>query len=303
MGKHIKANGFAETAKNNRLSWQLYFDRLLELSISMFEWQNVPDSIDTRFLEINLFDLGFCVFFKDEVLGELALPCAAGGNLDVYGIPVHRRAYADNGYQKELTSKDSVIIYNNMLHENSYLPVREFAMKLYNLDRAIEINANAQKTPILITCDEKQRLSLKNVYMKYEGNEPFIFGNKDLDIRAFNVLKTDAPYVADKLYQLKTQIWNEALTYLGISSTNTQKRERLLTDEVIRNLGGTIASRYSRLTTRQKACEQINKMFGLNMQCVFREDYREINDNYLYTGETDNEGVDKIATDFDNNKG
>ena len=67
MGKHIKANGFAETAKNNRLSWQLYFDRLLELSISMFEWQNVPDSIDTRFLEINLFDLGFCVFFKDEV--------------------------------------------------------------------------------------------------------------------------------------------------------------------------------------------------------------------------------------------
>lgn len=301
MGKHIKANGFAETAKNNRLSWQLYFDRLLELSISMFEWQNVPDSIDTRFLEINLFDLGFCVFFKDEVLGELALPCAAGGNLDVYGIPVHRRAYADNGYQKELTSKDSVIIYNNMLHENSYLPVKEFAMKLYNLDRAIDINANAQKTPILITCDEKQRLSLKNVYMKYEGNEPFIFGNKDLDIRAFNVLKTDAPYVADKLYQLKTQIWNEALTYLGISNTNTQKKERMLTDEVIRNLGGTIASRYSRLTTRQKACEQINKMFGLNMQCVFREDYREADDEIMFAGQTGGNDMDTLAIDLRTN--
>lgn len=301
MGKHIKANGFTETARKNRLSWQLYFDRLLELSISMFEWKNVPDSVDTRFLELNLFKLGFVVFFDDEVIGKLALPCAIGGGLDVYGIPIHRRAYADNGYQKELTNKNSVIIYNNMIHENSELPVLEFAYRLYNLDRAIDINANAQKTPILITCDEKQRLSLKNVYMKYEGNEPFIFGNKDLDIRAFNVLKTDAPYVADKLYQLKTQIWNEALTYLGISNTNMQKKERMLTDEVIRNMGGTIASRYSRLNVRKQACKEINKMFGLNMDCVFREDYREADDEMMFAGDTGDDGMKAMAVDLRTN--
>ena len=121
--------------------------------------------------------------------------------------------------------------------------------------------------------------------MQYEGNEPFIFGTKDLDTTGLSVLKTDAPYVADKLYQLKTQIWNEALTYLGISNLNVQKKERLVSDEVMRNMGGVIASRYSRLNARRQACEQINEMFGLNIEVDYREDYRE----------ADNDGV--IETD------
>ena len=128
-------------------------------------------------------------------------------------------------------------------------------------------------------------MTMKNLYMQYEGNEPFIFGTKDLDTTGLSVLKTDAPYVADKLYQLKTQIWNEALTYLGISNLNVQKKERLVSDEVMRNMGGVIASRYSRLNARRQACEQINEMFGLNIEVDYREDYRE----------ADNEGV--IETD------
>ena len=273
MGKNQRQ--FLDSAINNKMDWLLYFNRLMELSISMFEWVNLPESIDERFLELTLFTDGQAIFFEDEVLGHLVLQCSGYGKLNVYRTPIKRRAYADNGYQRELTDKNSVIIWNNMLRENSVLPITDYSKKLYNLDQTIMINANAQKTPILINCTEKQRLSLENVYMKYQGNQPFIFGNKDLDISAFNVLKTDAPYVADKLYQLKTQIWNEALTYLGISNTNTQKKERMLTDEVIRNMGGTIASRYSRLNARRKACEEINKMFGLDIDCQFREDYRE----------------------------
>ena len=126
--------------------------------------------------------------------------------------------------------------------------------------------------------------------MQYDGNQPFIFGNKALDPKSLQVLKTDAPLVTDKLYQLKTQIWNEALTYLGISNTNTQKKERMLTDEVIRNMGGTIASRYSRLNERRTACDKINKMFGLNIECNFREDYREADDEVMFEGETGENG-------------
>ena len=296
-----RADGFLESAKNNKASYMLYYERLLELSISMFEWKNLPDSVDERFLEFTLFSDGFSVFFKDEVLDYLSLQAAIGGELDVYRIPIKRRAYATNGYQRELNNKDSVLIYNNMIHTNSMLQVLEYSKKLYNLDQAIMINANAQKTPILITCDEKQRLSLEQVYMKYQGNAPFIFGNKDLEIKAFNVLKTDAPYVADKLYQLKTQVWNEALTYLGISNTNTQKKERMLTDEVIRNMGGTIASRYSRLNARKKACEQINKMFGLDLDCEFREDYREADDEMMFAGQTGDGGMSAMAIDLRTN--
>ena len=276
----------------NNYTFMQYYNRLTELSISMFEWKNLPESIDTRFLELVLFSDGMAVFFKDEVMGYLSLRTMIGGHLNIYQIPTIRTAYASNGYNKQLNEEDSVIIFNNMLHTNSLLDVEMFAKRLYNLDRAIDVNANAQKTPILISCDETQRLTLKNLYMQYDGNIPVIYGDKNINPNALKVLATGAPYVADKLYQLKVQIWNEALTYLGISNINITKKERLITDEVTRNQGGVIASRYSRLQARRQACEQINKMFGLDIWCDYREDFQTIDDEQNDTTES-NEEVEK----------
>lgn len=272
-GRRNVGDMFDDSLYLNNRTYLQYFNRLTELAISMFEWKNLPDSIDSRFLEMCLFNDGQCVFFEDEVMGYLTLQCMIGGNLNVYRIPTTRKAYATNGYNKELTDENSVIIYNNYLHTNSMLDVEMFSKRLYNLDRAIDVNANAQKTPILLQCNENERLTLKNLYQQYDGNQPFIFGTKGLDANSFKVLQTGAPYVADKLYTLKSQIWNEALTYLGISNTNVTKKERMITDEVDRNMGGVIASRYSRLYMRKQACEQINKMFGLNIDVEFRKDY------------------------------
>lgn len=274
MGRRRKTN-FEESLAMNDYTYIQYAYRLMELSMSMFEWKNLPEGIDERFLEMVLFTDGQAVFFKDDELGDyLALQCLINGKLNVYRIPINRRAFAVNGYQKQLTDKDSVIIFNNMLHTNSWLDVKMFAKRLYNLDRIIDVNANAQKTPILIKGNETQRLTLTNLYKEYDGNAPVIFADKSLDMNALQVLSTQAPYVADKIYQLKTQIWNEALTYLGISNVSFQKRERMVSDEVTRSQGGTVASRYSRLNARRQACEQINKMFGLNIECDFREDYQ-----------------------------
>lgn len=274
MGRRRKTN-FEESLAMNNYTYMQYAYRLMELSISMFEWKNLPEGIDERFLEMVLFTDGHAVFFKDDELGDyLALQCLINGKLNVYRIPINRRAFAVNGYQKQLTDKDSVIIFNNMLHTNSWLDVKMFAKRLYNLDRIIDVNTNAQKTPILIKGNEQQRLTLTNLYKEYDGNAPVIFADKSLDMNALQVLLTEAPYVADKIYQLKTQIWNEALTYLGISNVSFQKRERMVSDEVTRSQGGTVASRYSRLNARRQACEQINKMFGLNIECDFREDYQ-----------------------------
>lgn len=272
---------FWESATLNNATFRQYYNRLTELSISMFEWKNLPDTVDPRYLELTLFTDGQAVFFKDEEIGFLALQNTKGGKFNVYRVPVERRAYAVNGYQKDLTDKDSVIIFNNYLHSNSRLDVEMFSRRLWNLDRAIDVNSNAQKTPVLIQCDETQRLTMLNLYKKYDGNEPFIFGDKNLNPNAIKTLKTDAPYVADKLYQLKTQIWNEALTYLGISNINITKKERLITDEVTRNQGGTIASRYSRLEARRDACKEINKMFGLDIWC----DYQVLSEEVVTDGD------------------
>lgn len=292
MAKRKEATEFWESATLNNATYRQYYNRLTELSISMFEWKNLPDSIDARFLELTLFTDGQAVFFKDEVMGYLALQNAMNGMFNVYRIPIKRRAYAVNGYNKLLTIDDSVIIFNNFLHTNSMLDVSMFAKRLYNLDRSIDVNANAQKTPILIKCDESQRLTMKNLYKEYDGNSPVIFGDKNLNANGFQVLQTNAPYVADKLYQLKTQIWNEALTYLGISNINVTKKERLITDEVTRNQGGTIASRYSRLESRREACKKINKMFDLDIWCDYREDYQAISEeNDTVNGAPNSDGL------------
>lgn len=287
----VKNKQFWESARMNNGTYRQYYNRLVELAISMFEWKNLPDTVDPRFLELTLFTDGQAVFFKDEELGYLALQNAMNGNFDVYRIPINRRAFAVNGYQRKLTNKDSVIVYNNYLHTNSQLDADMFARKLYNLDRAIDVNANAQKTPVLIKCSQEERLTLLNVYKQWDGNEPLIMGDKGLNTNAMTVLKTDAPYVCDKLYQLKTQIWNEALTYMGISNINVQKKERLITDEVTRNQGGTVASRYSRLNARRDACKKINAMFGLEVWCDYREDYQTVDDgNDTVNGEPNSDG-------------
>lgn len=254
----------------------MYLRRLCELSMSMFKWEGLPDSVDIRYLEMELFLGGQALFFKDDVLGYLALGYMANGSFDVYGEPISRRAYSRySGYNSDTFSdKDSVIIWNNYMRVPSAQDVMYYAQRLWDLDNTIDINARAQKTPILIQCDEKQRLSLVNVYKEYDGNSPVLFGDRNLDIKGFGVLKTDAPFVADKLYELKNQIWNEALTYLGISNVSYQKRERLITDEVTRSQGGTVASRYSRLAMREQACERINEMFGLNLSVKYREDFQ-----------------------------
>lgn len=294
MGRRKKTN-FGESLLMNNATYMQYFNRLMELSVSMFEWKNLPSTCDVRYLELALFMNGSAVFFQDDVLEDyVALDVICSGRLDVYGNPVLRKAYSRyNQYQKLLKGSNSVIIWNNYLRTNSVLDVEMFAKRLYNLDRIIDVNANAQKTPILIKCDETQRLTMLNVYKEYDGNSPVIFGDKALNSNGLEVLSTGAPYVADKIYQLKTQIWNEALTYLGISNINVQKKERLITDEVTRNQGGTIASRYSRLESRREAVKKINEMFDLNIEVNYREDFQQVGDY----NEPEDPGADTIGGD------
>lgn len=283
---------FGESLDLNKLTYMQYIRRLTELSTSMFEWKNVPESVDTRYLEMQLFYKGRAIYFNDDVMGDLCLSCAVNGGFDVYGNPKERRAYSRyNNYYRILNEKNSVIIWNNYIRTNSVLDVKMFARRLYNLDRIIDINANAQKTPVLVQASEKQRLVLLNVYKEFDGNAPVIFGDKNLDINGLKVFSTNAPYNCDKLYQLKTQVWNEALTYLGISNVNIQKKERLITDEVTRNQGGTVASRYSRLEARRLAVEKINDMFGTNIEVNYREDFQQIDSN----NEPEDPGADTIG--------
>lgn len=282
MSKNKKDCSFWESQYMNNRAFFLYYNRLLELAVSEFEWKNLPQKngkipgVDERFLELTLFANGQCLFFEDEVMGYLALQCTIGGNLNVYRVPTTRNAFASNGYYKELNEENSVIIYNNYMRTPSMQDIEYFAKRLCTMDRTIDVNINAQKTPILIACEETEKLTMAKLYEQYDGNKPYIFGRKNLQSQPLSAIKTDAPFVADKIYKMKEALWNECLTYLGIPNANTGKRERLITDEVLSSNGGTYASRNSRLAIRQRACEEINNMFGLDVSVDFRCGYDEL---------------------------
>lgn len=271
MGRRNRDKEFWTPTINNQATFMQYFNRLCEISMSVFEWKNLPDSIDPRFMEMALNSDGHAVFFKDDVMGFLCMRASLAGRWDVYNVPVERYAYASNGYHETLNKDNSVIIWNNLKRTNSMLDIEMFASRLYDLDRSIDVNARAQKTPVLILCDENQRLTLENVYNQMNGNVPAIFGSTGLNKEAISSITTQAPFVADKLYKLKVDIWNEALTYLGVANVQTQKKERMVTEEVQRGMGGVFASRFGRLEARRIACEQINKMFGLDISVEFRD--------------------------------
>lgn len=274
MGKNkrdITAGRWPSAVLNNQ-TYLMYYNRLKELALNLFKWINLPDTIDERYLELTLYDQGQAVFFRDDVLGYLALQCAAGGKLNVYRVPTQREVITETEYHAHLNENDSVLIYNNYLRIAEAPAIEQYAYRLYEITRAIDVNIRQQKTPLVILSSEQQRLVMKNLYMQYDGNEPFIFGNKNIDLDSIKVLKTDAPYLCDKLNILKRQIWGEALTYLGIDNNSSEKAERMITTEVSNGLGAVRAARLTRLNARKQACEQINRMFGLDIDVEFREE-------------------------------
>lgn len=265
-------NFFSSSMLQNNRTYLQYVERLTEIAMSSFKWTGLPETVDTRFLEYSLFTYGSCLYFKDEVFGHLTLPALMQGRFNVYGEAYLRRAYSPfNNYQNLLKWNNSVIIWNNMLKTNSILDIKMFALRLYNLDRIIDVNANTQKTPFIIECDEKERLTMVNLFKELDGNAPVIFGKKGISVDNVKTLNLNSNYVSDKIYQLKANIWNEALTYLGVANMVEQKKERMVTDEVLRSQAGAFACRRSRMNMRTQAVERINKMFGTNGKVEFDE--------------------------------
>lgn len=263
----------AISAMQNMRTFDYYFSRLMNIAVSVFEWKNLPEQVDPRWLELTIMTNGMCLFFRDEDAGFYdALPCTIGGTFDNHNIPILRRAYAANGYQAQRDNTNSVIIYHNYLHGVPIWDLEMFATRLADYQRTEDVNVRAQKTPILLLCDDAQKVTWQNILINYEGNVPVILGNTGLNPNALTVLKSDAPFTADQIEELRVQVWNDAMSYLGVSNVNVTKKERLITDEVQRNMGGILASRNSPLQMRKDACEQINKMFGLNIDVDFRED-------------------------------
>lgn len=253
----------------NTRTFQLLFQQIAELAINAIEYENLPDTVDPRWIETQLFYQGFCVYFRDPIIGDLALEAALGGRLDLYNIPVERRAFSANGYQAKLTKQDSVIIYNNYLHTPGIAQAELFAYRLANVQRTIDVNVNAQKMPFIIKTSNEQKLTAKNLMKNIQGNELYVYVDEDYDMKGLEVTPTPAPYISDKLRTLYRDIWNECLTFYGYENSNQNKKERSVEAEVTAEYGWIEGQRNIMLKSRRECFDKVNKMFGTDIKVKF----------------------------------
>jgi len=247
--------------------WEDIYLNLKELFISSFRWENLPDGINQRYLELSLFENNHVAFFYDDVMEKyLVLKSMVQGDLDVYYEPKKIKVIGGNGYQRLLTNhKDAVLIYNNYIRSSPQLRIMDYAKRIYWIERTIDVNINQQKTPFIVKGSRKNQQTLQNFFQQFDDFKMQIFIDDLVDENKITATALNVPYVADKLQEQKKKLWNEVLSFIGIENNNSEKNERLVADEVMVSNGLAIANRNSKLQARNDAVKEINKMFNLNI--------------------------------------
>ena len=259
----------------NVLTFRVLYNHYRNMALNTFKWENLPEGIEERYIEKVLFDEGKCLFFRDPAMSYMALPCCNGAQLDVYMEPLRWRAMGLN-YNKEYPRDKCVLIENNKLRTPTHETVVMFVRKLYEAERTMDVNLRTCKVPWFIITDERKVLTYKEVLRKIDENEPAIFGAPGLNPEAFQVIPARAEFIGNELMDYTHSVENKLLTFLGVDNCPVDKKERLVTDEVSSNDHLLQINADLMLEARQRACDAINKMYGLNVSVKLRHEPQEV---------------------------
>ena len=261
---------FVNSQLCNWNTYQMYVRRLTMLAENVFEYKNLPEYIDLSYLNDTLLKQGSIAFFKDEIMGVIALPYSPIGKLDIYGRPMKIMARAYNGtFFRTLNSDEFVIMYDNTLRSSIYLDILQISERISMNKRTIDVNIVQQRTPRIWKTNKDKERTIKDLSNNIDGFEENVLTYDTLDIDEMQCVLAPAPFVADKINMNLEKEWAEFYQLVGISHLQEQKKERLIIDEMNASQGGTIASRFSRFETRKRAIEEINKKFGTNIEVEY----------------------------------
>lgn len=251
-----------------------FYARLAKIALSIFEWENLPISMDGQFLEWCLFNYGQAALLYHEPYGGfINTQCVTHGKLNLYYKPVSLECYSIeethlvrsvyNGLAEPGPKDEECILVENLTQRIPTASTLElYAMRMAECQRSEDVNIKQQKFPGYIVTDQKQRFTVENAYEQYSGNTPVIIADKNgLGAESFKSVNSGAPYVADKLQEYRMKIFNEALGFLGVNYVN-DKKERQLTDEVNKNNEEVNLNLQAFLVPRQIAARQFNDKYG-----------------------------------------
>lgn len=260
---------FINSQLNNYKTYLMYRRQLLSLAENVFEFKGLPEFIDVSYLNAQLVINGSIAFFYDDILGLLALPYSNYGGLDVYGRPKQIQVYSNTGYNKKLNYGEFVIMYDNNGHYPLLADIIQYAERIAMNTRTSDINISQQRTPRFWKTKSENLKSIQDLINNVDSNAETVIAYDNLDLDDTTLVLEPAPFVADKIDQHQEKIWNEFLRLIGISNLSYQKKERNIKDEINAMQGGTIASRFSRFEPRQRAVQQINNKFNMNIEVSY----------------------------------
>ena len=241
---------------------RMYVRILTELAVNRFKWEGLPETVDERFLELTLFSDALCVFYDDPEYGYLALKGAGEGDWNMYNTPTSYRVYGNRFVNRRISARQCVPIWDNRLRIPASDVVHVYATRLAELDRTIEINGIHARVPYLITANEQERLSYENAIRQLYEGQPAVFATTTFNADKIQVFPGYVPENGlVNLSVLKSKIWNECMTLLGINNANQDKRERLVASEVDANDDQVESSRSIALRARKDAADKINRKY------------------------------------------
>lgn len=279
--RHLQGTPFRRKPQSDEqaILERMHLRVLSELSLNRFKWMGLPEGIDPRFMELNLFYNAYGLFFYDKRFATYMFTKASmQGRLDMYDNPTRMRAIGVNYPSVDVSMRREssytgvgVPIYSNYLRMPDLDIVQVYSKRLANVDRTIDINtANARLTKVVYH-NERTRLSTENIDREAEQ------GNNSIKVRVGGQFGDDVnkhigildmgihPEQIEKLQISRTRHFNDACTLLGIDNSNQDKKERVVADEVNANADQALMVRYMNLQARQQACERINEIYGLNV--------------------------------------
>ena len=265
-------SSFEDAILINSQTYLDYLERMKKIALSMFEWVNLPDTMNARYLEMCLYYKGQAALLYDEDYGFINTQAADSGYINIYGLPTKINCFSYSyNKMRELyvphtnlpAEEECILVMNNYQRVPTASTISLYAERLADAQRAADINIKSSKTPILLLTDKNQELTLRNLYAQYDGNSPVIYGDKNLlNEKPIDSINTQADFIANDIRVYMREIWNDFLTFLGISNLS-EKRERLITSEADSNNELVNMNMQSYLIPRKQACKEFNDKFGL----------------------------------------
>lgn len=263
---------YAELVKEEQRLLIIHLEHYRNIALNLYEWDNLPEGMESRHIEMALLLHGQAFFYDDEELGFICLPCSNSGQMNVYGEPT-RLMITGHGYSVNKHITEGVRILNNPRVMATDITLNYYCTKLAQIDSTINTNLIQQKVPFIFATTKENEFTIKTLYAKMYSGEPAIFidqslmTNGDLNIQS---VACESPYLIDKLQQHRFEVEKELLTFLGINTT-IEKKERLLVDETNANNEQISLNVEIGLREREKACKEINERYGLNLE-VYAKD-------------------------------